>query len=360
MNQNLRCQPMTTSQDPRWARILARDPDADSLFWYSVVTTGIYCRPSCPSRRAKPQHVRIHDSLADAQASGCRPCRRCNPDGTSRQQQNTALVTAACRLIEHSEEPLTLGQLAQQLGLSPGHLHRTFRAVTGVTPKAYARTLRENQLRQQLGEADSVTGAIFAAGFNSSSTFYQQASNILGMTPKAYRGGGAREQLHFAVGDSSLGAVLVASSAKGVVCVTLGDDPELLVRDLQDRFPAAELMGADADYEQLVAQVVGLVESPGRAPDLPLDVRGTAFQQQVWQALRTIPAGQTMSYAEIARLIGQPTAARAVARACGANAIALAIPCHRVVRQDGGLSGYRWGVGRKQALLDREAKSTGS
>ncbi len=352
------CAPIKTSEDPRWQRVLARDPGADSLFWYSVITTGIYCRPSCPSRVANPLNVRLHDSLAAAKATGCRPCLRCDPDGASRQQRDSALVLAACRLLEGSHAPLTLERLAQTLGLSPSHLHRTFKAITGITPKAYARAWREAQLRQELAQANSVTEALFAAGFNSFSGFYQHSNRTLGMTPKTYRAGGANEQLHFAVGDTSLGAILVASSAKGVVCVTLGDEPEQLIRDLQERFPAASLIGADADYERVAAQLVGLVEAPGKSLDLPLDVRGTAFQQRVWQALQAIPCGQKMSYAEVANLIGQPTAARAVARACGANAIAVAIPCHRVVRQDGGLSGYRWGIERKRALLQREADGT--
>lgn len=345
---------VATIDDPRWSRVLARDPSADSLFWYSVVTTGIYCRPSCPSRHASPEHVRFHDTPEDARASGCRPCARCNPDGESPLQQQAALVTAACRLLD-ADNTLPLARLAAQIGLSASHLHRVFRRMTGVTPKAYARARREAHLREELGDAGTVTEAIFAAGFNSSSSFYRQASSTLGMTARTYRAGGDHEQLFFAVGQTSLGALLVASSARGVACVTLGDEPEQLIRDLQDRFPAATLVGADADYEKVVALVAGIVESPGTDLDLPLDLRGTAFQQRVWQALRAIPAGQTRSYTEIARAIGQPSSARAVARACGANAVAVAIPCHRVVRQDGALSGYRWGIERKRALLAREA-----
>lgn len=349
---------IATSEDPRWHRVLARDATADSLFWYSVVTTGVYCRPSCPSRSAKPEHVRIHDSLADAQATGCRPCKRCNPDDVSRQQANAALVTRVCRLIEQSEQAPTLTQLARSVERSPSHLLRTFKALVGVTPKVYAGALRAQQTRSELQQTASVTQAMYQAGYSSSGQFYRQSEAILGMSPTAYRSGGARETLHFAVGECSLGTILVASSAKGVVCVTLGDEADLLVEDLQDRFPAATLVGADADYEQVIAQVVGMVESPGTGLDLPLDVRGTAFQQRVWQALRAIPAGQTRSYSEIARDIGQPTSARAVARACGANAIAVAIPCHRVVRQDGALSGYRWGIARKRSLLEAERKSS--
>lgn len=351
-------QGLQTEDDPRWQHILARSPDADSLFWYSVVTTGVYCRPSCPSRVARPENVRIHDSLKDAQATGCRPCQRCKPDGASRQEEHAALVTRACRLIEQSEADLPLAALAQHLECSPGHVQRTFKALVGVTPKAYATAWRAQQLRSNLQQAPSVTEALYQAGFNSSGHFYGKSAAILGMSPAAYRSGGARETLHFAVGACSLGAILVASSERGVVCVTLGDDPDLLLMDLQDRFPAAHLSGADADYEQVVAQVVGMVESPDTAPDLPLDIRGTAFQQRVWQALRAIPAGETRSYAEVACAIGQPTSARAVARACGANAIAVAIPCHRVVRQDGALSGYRWGIERKQVLLAREQSKT--
>lgn len=345
-----------TADDPRWTQVLARDPEADSLFWYSVITTGVYCRPSCPSRVARPEHVRLHDSLDDARATGCRPCQRCNPDGASRQEENTAMVTRACRMIEQSEQEPSLAKLARSVGRSPSHFHRLFKRIVGITPKRYAAAWRAQYIRNELQLAQTVTQAIYQAGFSSSGHFYHQSADMLGMSPKAYRSGGVREALHFAVGDCSLGTVLVASSEKGLVCVTLGDDPELLVRDLQDRFPAATLIGADADYENLVARVVGLVEAPGLPLDLPLDVRGTVFQQRVWQALRAIPAGQTRSYAEIARAIGQPTSARAVARACGANAIAVAIPCHRVVRQDGALSGYRWGTERKQVLLEREQK----
>ena len=344
-----------TEGDPRWQQILARDPSADSLFWYSVITTGVYCRPSCPSRAARPEHVRLHDSLAQARATGCRPCLRCNPDGLSRQQDNAALVTRACRLLEQGEQAPGLAQLAQRLGRSTSHVQRTFKALTGVTPKAYAAALRAERIRTELRLAPNITRAMYLAGFSSSGQFYRHSEAILGMSPTTYQSGGACETLKFAVGECSLGAILVASSAKGVVCVTLGDEAEPLVEDLQDRFPAAKLVGADADYEQVIAQVVGMVESPGTGSDLPLDVRGTAFQQRVWQALRAIPAGQTRSYAEIARAISQPTSARAVARACGANAIAVAIPCHRVVRQDGALSGYRWGIERKRALLAREA-----
>ena len=343
------------SDDPRWARVLARDRSADGSFWYSVSTTGIYCRPSCPSRSANPKNVQLYDTLAAAKATGFRPCKRCKPDGRSLEEENAVIVARACRLIEDSEETLSLSGLASTIGLSQSHLHRVFKSVTGLTPKAYATAHRGAKLREGLVSSDSVTEAIYDAGYGSSSRFYEKSTGLLGMTPTQYRAGGLNEEIRFAVGESSLGAILVASSAKGVVAILLGNDPELLVRDLQDRFPRAKLIGADRDYESLVAQVVGLIEAPGIGFGLPLDIRGTAFQQRVWRALQEIPPGQTVSYAEIGRRIGMPKAVRAVAGACAANNLAVAIPCHRVVRNDGTLSGYAWGVDKKRALLDCEA-----
>lgn len=342
--------------DPRWARILARDKTADGQLWYSVTTTGVYCRPSCPSRRANPENVQLHDTLAGAKATGFRPCKRCNPDGTSIEAENAALVAKACRLIEESEEEPPLDALAEAVGRSPGYFHRVFKTATGLTPKAYAAAHRAKRVRQGLANGGTITGAIYDAGFNSSGRFYEKAADMLGMSPSQYRAGGLNEEIKFAVGETSLGAILVASSAKGVVAILLGDDPDALVRELQDRFRNARVLGADRAYEKLVAKVVGFVEEPRIGLDLPLDVRGTAFQQRVWQALRTIPAGETANYAEIAQRIGAPGSARAVARACAANPLAVAIPCHRVVRRDGALSGYRWGVERKRTLLEREQR----
>ncbi|WP_043649896.1 bifunctional DNA-binding transcriptional regulator/O6-methylguanine-DNA methyltransferase Ada [Chitinilyticum litopenaei] len=347
--------PASITDDPRWARIVARDRTADGQFWYSVSTTGVYCRPSCPSRLARPEHVRLHDTLASARASGCRPCLRCHPDEPAADSRHAELIARACRLLAAQDEAPPLAALAAQLGLSPGHLHRLFKAQTGLTPKAYASAQRAEKLRAALPQADSVTSAAYAAGFNSSGRFYEQSTALLGMTPSRYRAGGEREAIRFAIGQSALGAILVASSAHGVVAILLGDDPEALLRELQDRFSRAQLIGADAAYETLVAQVVALVEAPGLGHALPLDVRGTAFQQRVWQALRQIPAGQTVSYSELAARIGQPRAVRAVASACAANSLAVAIPCHRVVRTDGALAGYAWGIDRKRELLAREA-----
>jgi AraC family transcriptional regulator of adaptative response/methylated-DNA-[protein]-cysteine methyltransferase len=269
--------------------------------------------------------------------------------------KHAAEVTAACRAIENAEEAPSLAELAAKAGLSPFHFQRIFKQITGVTPKAYADAHRAGRMRESLNRCGTITEAIYEAGFNSNSRFYEKSSEMLGMAPQAFRRGGKGETLRFAVGECSLGSILVASSAKGVCCILLGDDPDALAADLQDRFPKAELIGGDEGYEDLIAKVVGFVEAPKLGLDLPLDVRGTAFQHRVWQALREIPAGSTLSYTEVAAKIGSPNAVRAVAGACAANAIAVAIPCHRLVRNDGGLSGYRWGVERKRALLEREA-----
>lgn len=262
-----------------------------------------------------------------------------------------------CRLIEKSEESPKLKQLAERAGWSASHLHRLFKAMTGVTPAQYAAGQRAARVRRELKGSDTVTEAIYGAGYNSNGRFHEASNAILGMTPSNYRSGGARTQVRFAVGGCSLGTILVARSERGICAILLGDDPDALVRDLRDRFPRAELVSPDAGFEQVVAKVVSFVDHPALGLDLPLDIRGTAFQQRVWQALRKIPAGATASYAEIAGRIGSPNSARAVARACAANALAVAVPCHRVVRGDGALAGYRWGVQRKKALLEREAGS---
>jgi AraC family transcriptional regulator of adaptative response/methylated-DNA-[protein]-cysteine methyltransferase len=347
--------PPSAADDPRWQRIIARDKTADGNLWYSVSTTGVYCRPSCPSRTANPKNVQIHDSLANAKATGFRPCKRCNPDGPSLEHENANLVAKACRIIEDSEEEPSLEELADAIGRSQSYFHRVFKAVTGLTPKDYAAANRAKKVRNGLASGNSVTEAIYDAGFNSSGRFYEKSTDMLGMTPSQYRAGGLNEEIKFAVGQTSLGAILVASSTKGIASILLGDDPDELVRNLQDRFPKAHLNGADQDYDAVVARVVGFVETPGIGLNLPLDVRGTVFQQRVWQALQEIPVGATASYAEIAQRIGAPKAVRAVAGACAENNLAVAIPCHRVVRHDGALSGYAWGVDRKRALLKREA-----
>lgn len=343
-----------TTSDPRWAAVVARDPAADGQFFYSVKTTGVYCRPSCASRTARPENVAFHATAAAAERAGFRPCKRCKPDQPVGQQ--AARVAELCRWIERAEQAPSLDTLAQHAGLSPWHLHRVFKAVTGLTPRAYAAAHRAQRIKAGLMRGATVTEAIYGAGYNSSARFYEQSNAMLGMTPSRYRAGGTDIAMRFAIGECSLGAILVAASARGICAILMGDDPDALARDLQNRFPRAELVGSDAGFERWVAQVVGFVEQPRLGLDLPLDVRGTAFQQRVWQALQKIPAGTTATYSEIAQRIGAPKSVRAVASACAANALAVAIPCHRVVRTDGGLSGYRWGVARKRALLEREAQ----
>lgn len=343
-----------TVSDPRWAAVVARDRKADGRFVYSVKTTGVYCRPSCGARPARPENVAFHATAAAAERAGFRPCKRCRPGEPSLAERNAARVARLCRFIESAPQAPALEELAKRSGMSPYHLHRVFKAVTGLTPRAYAAAHRAKRIRDGLDRSGTVTDAIYGAGYNSSGRFYEQSNGLLGMTPARYRAGGPDTGIRFAIGQCSLGAILVAASERGVCAILMGDDPGQLARDLQDRFPRANLMGGDARFEKLVARVVGLVEAPGLGLDLPLDVRGTAFQQRVWQALREIPAGATTTYTRLARRIGAPKSVRAVAGACAANALAVAIPCHRVVRSDGGLSGYRWGVERKRALLARE------
>lgn len=338
----------------RWDAVRRRDAGADGVFWYSVRSTGVFCRPSCGARPALRKNVAFHDSREEALRAGFRPCLRCKPEQPPLAERQAALVAEACRLIDAADEAPDLDTLAAAVGVSRFHFHRMFKAVTGITPKAYAQARRARRVQAGLARRATVTEAIYDAGFNSSGRFYASSPAVLGMTPSAFRAGGAGAVIRFAIGACSLGAILVASTTQGICAILIDDDPDFLVRDLQDRFPKAELIGAEAEYEQVVSRVVGMVERPELGLDLPLDVRGTAFQQRVWQVLRAVPAGRTVSYAELAELVGLPKGARAVAGACAANALAVAIPCHRVVRNDGSISGYRWGVDRKAALLDRE------
>lgn len=343
-----------TEKDPRWASVVAHNPQADGTFYYSVSTTGVYCRPSCASRLARPEHVQFHATCADAEKAGFRPCKRCQPNQPALAEQHTAIVAEACRLIAESEGAPDLAALANHAGMSRYHFHRVFKTITGLTPHDYVIANRMQKVRKNLSSSDTVTEAMYEAGYNSSGRFYETTHEILGMTPSHFRAGGARTDIRFAIGECSLGSILIAKSDLGVCAISLGDDPEVLIRDLQDTFPRANLIGGDEHFEQLVAQVVSFIEDPAIGLHLPFDIRGTAFQQRVWQALRQIPAGETASYSEIARRIGAPKAVRAVAQACGANKLAVAIPCHRVVKNDGSLSGYRWGVERKRALLQKE------
>ncbi len=345
---------LTVMRDPRWAAVVARDAGADGKFFYSVKTTGVYCRPSCAARPARPENVSYHLTTAAAESAGFRPCKRCKPDQPPLAERRAAQVAKLCRLIERSEEVPTLEELASLVGLSVFHAHRLFKNATGLTPKTYAAAHRAKRVRDELSKRKSVTEAIYGAGYSSSGRFYEESTQLLGMTPTRYRAGGVNMEIRFAIGECSLGSILVAATERGVCAILLGDDPEELVHDLERRFPRSHLIGADAGFERLVAKVVGLVERPRAGIELPLDIRGTAFQQRVWQALRKVPAGRTTSYSALASSIGAPRAVRAVAQACSANALAVAIPCHRVVRTDGELSGYRWGVERKRALLERE------
>ena len=346
--------PSFATDDARWQAVQRREAAADGAFYYSVLTTGVYCRPSCAARLPRRENVAFHASREAAEAAGFRPCQRCRPNEASVAERHASVVADACRVMEEAEEAPDLDALARTAGMSRFYFHRVFKAVTGITPKAYADAHRAERVRDELAQSATVTEAIYGAGFNSAGRFYAASPDLLGMTPTEFRSGGNGASIRFAVGECSLGSILVAATDKGVCAILFGDDPDALVRDLQDRFPKAQLIGADADFERLVATVVGFVEAPARGLDLPLDVRGTAFQQRVWQALRRIPSGSTASYAEIAGRIGRPRAVRAVAQACAANAIAVAIPCHRVVRTDGSPSGYRWGVERKRMLLERE------
>jgi AraC family transcriptional regulator of adaptative response/methylated-DNA-[protein]-cysteine methyltransferase len=348
---------ISTETDPRWATVVARDRKADGQFFYSVKTTGVYCRPSCAARLARPENVRFHPTREDAELAGFRPCKRCKPDQASHADPHAETIAAACRLIETADMPPTLEDLARHAGLSAFHFHRLFKKATGLTPKEFAAAHRDNRVRQTLSQGATVTEAIYGAGYNSNGRFYAGANRALGMTPSSYRAGGVSADIRFAVGECTLGSILVAQSDRGICAILLGDDPEKLARDLQDAFPKANLIGGDAAFERTVAQVVGFVEAPRLGLNLPLDVRGSAFQHRVWQALAKVPAGSTVSYSDIAERIGAPAAVRAVAQACGANTLAVAIPCNRVVRRDGAVSGYRWGVERKRALLAREAGS---
>jgi AraC family transcriptional regulator of adaptative response/methylated-DNA-[protein]-cysteine methyltransferase len=337
----------------RWRAVEQRDREADGVFCYAVRTTGVYCRPSCAARRPLQANVTFHATPAAARAAGCRPCKRCRPDEPASSRHADA-IARACRLKASAEEPVTIAAVAAAVGMSRFHFQRAFKATTGVTPKAYAAAERRRRLGKELRRGGAVTAAFYAAGFNSSSRFSGEAQRQLGMRPKAFREGGRDVAIRFAVGNCSLGAVLVAATERGVCALLLGDDADALARDLAKRFPNARLERGDAKFRRVIDRVVAFVDEPRASFDLPLDVRGTAFEQRVWQALGAISPGETVTYSELARRIGAPLAARAVARACAANPLAVAIPCHRVGRLDGSLAGYRWGVERKRVLLARE------
>lgn len=348
------------NDDERWQAVLNRDPAADGLFFYSVKTTGIYCRPTCPARLALRKNVQFHASCQAAEAAGFRPCQRCRPSEGSLQQRHAAVAVQTCRLIEESKTIPSLDELSAAVGVSPYHLHRLFKAHTGLTPRQYAAACRNDRTRKQMAHSRTVTEAIYRGGFNSSSRFYEAASDVLGMTPTRYRTGGQATRIEFATAQCWLGTILVAATEIGICAVLLGDNSQTLIDDLHTRFPNSEVVSGGDPFDQVIAAVVELVSAPTKAWNLPLDICGTAFQHRVWDALRQIPPGSTATYTEIARQIGRPTAVRAVAQACASNAMAVAIPCHRVVRTDGSLAGYRWGIARKRELLRRERDATGS
>jgi AraC family transcriptional regulator of adaptative response/methylated-DNA-[protein]-cysteine methyltransferase len=351
---------MTTQQRPydsRLRAVLDRDGSA-SGFVYAVATTGIYCRPGCPSRQPKPENVRFFDTPAQAERAGFRPCKRCRPDDPAHRDIGSDRVAAACRSIERAladgEPAPSLELLARNAGLSPSHFQRLFKSRAGITPKEYARAVRDERVRDALARGQSVTEAIYAAGFGAPSRFYEHADRTLGMAPAAYRKGGKGLTIRFATAESFLGTVLAGFTDLGVCAIELGDSREELVHALHGRFPEADLRDAQKKLAPLLGEVADFVRSPDHGLDLPLDIRGTAFQQRVWQELARIPAGETRTYTDVARALGSPKAVRAVAAACAANPLAVAVPCHRVVRKSGELAGYRWGLDRKKALLDSE------
>ena len=346
-----------STNEQRWLAVRRRDPAADGQFVYSVATTGVYCRPTCPSRLALRENVAFHYTCADAERAGFRPCQRCRPAGASQRERHAEAAAKACRIIETSDSFPALDALAKAVGLSRYHFHRVFKNVIGVTPRQYAAAHRTGRVRSELRARRSVTEAVYGAGFNSSSRFYERSSETLGMTPGQYRGGGRGVAIQYAVAASPLGLVLVAGTARGICSVRFGNERSALERQLREDFPGASIEQADRAFEGWVNAIVDHLDHPAGRIELPLDIRGTAFQQRVWQALREIPAGQTASYAEVAARIGQPAAVRAVARACATNPVAVIVPCHRVVKTDGALSGYRWGVERKRRLLKLEGAS---
>ena len=356
----------TTTATSRWDAVLNRDKAFDGEFVYAVKTTGVYCRASCASRKAKQINVVFFDTTSDAKVAGFRPCKRCHPDGTSFEHRRNDTVYAACERIRQSAATLSLNELASVSNLSPHHFHRVFKSVTGVTPKEYQKAIQQTRVRDALSRKRTVTEAIYEAGFNSPGRFYASSTAILGMTPQRYQKGGVNEEIRYALVSCSMGLMMVAATQRGVCSIEFGDHGDSLTQQLHERFPRAMFLPGDKTFRIWLSRILKYLDQSGHHPgewqkkllDLPLDIQGTLFQQQVWKALRDIPAGETLSYSQVAQIIGKPKAIRAVASACASNAIAILIPCHRVVRQSGELSGYRWGVTRKAELLRRESDET--
>lgn len=346
--------PMAELDDDRCWAVLERRAAPETAFVYAVRTTGIYCRPGCPSRRPKRQNVLFFRTAEAAGGAGFRPCKRCRPEAKA-GSRHAGSVARACRRIETEETEPTLAKLAAEAELSPYHFQRVFKAHVGLSPKQFAKAVRSRRLKETLESGARVTDAIYEAGYGGPSRAYEAAERGMGMTPTRWRDGGAGESIWHAVADCSLGRVIVAGTRRGICAIEFGEVDDRLVAGLRKRFPKASLAPADPEFEGWLETVLAFIETPERGLDLPLDIQGTAFQERVWSALRRIPPGTTVSYAELAATIGQPSAARAVARACASNPIAVAIPCHRAIRADGGLSGYRWGASRKRAILAQEA-----
>jgi AraC family transcriptional regulator of adaptative response/methylated-DNA-[protein]-cysteine methyltransferase len=343
------------TDDQRWQALELRDAKADGTFVYGVRTTGVYCRPSCRSRRPNRSNVQFFGNSVEAEQAGFRDCKRCLPKNSTIDDGRSKTIQMACSLIESAESLPSLAELANAVGLSPGYFHRLFKRAVGVTPREFAMSVRAERLRRGLVEGESVVGAILGAGFGSVGRGYEASSETLGMTPGEFRNGAEGQEIQYATAETSLGHLLVAATERGLCSIALGDSAEGLVEGLVKRFPKAKLAADDAEFASKLRQVVAFVELPGSKLDLPLDIRGTAFQRQVWEALRAIPRGSTATYTQIAQAIGRPSSVRAVANACGSNELAVVIPCHRVIRGDGGLGGYRWGINRKRALLDGES-----
>lgn len=349
-----------STDNQRWEALVHRDPQANDAFLYAVKTTGVYCRPGCSSRLPNQQNVTFFQTCADAEQAGFHPCKRCQPNaaGSPRHQQ-VAAIAQICKLIETSAEPLSLKELAIAAGLSQSYFQRLFKQVVGVTPKQYAVAQRAKRVRDELHQETSITQAIYDSGFGASSSFYTGATNMLGMTPTEYKQGATGVAIRFALRESFLGWVLIAATERGICAIEFDNTPDALINQLHSRFPNAQFCEADPTFINWVEQIIAFVETPAPGLSLPLDIQGTAFQQRVWQLLQTIPSGSTTNYAAIAQRLGNPKAVRAVARACAANQLAVAIPCHRVIGSNGKLTGYRWGVDRKRALLAREASMVG-
>jgi AraC family transcriptional regulator of adaptative response/methylated-DNA-[protein]-cysteine methyltransferase len=340
-----------------WDAVNARDRAMDGVFFYAVMSTGIYCRPSCPSKRPRRENVVFFRAREAAERAGFRPCKRCKPDLSDQRNPNTQIVEKVCRYIDtHPDDPVTLEALGRVLGISPFYLQRTFKALTGITPRAYADSRRLNSLKTGLRDGHSVTRSLYDAGYGSSSRLYERASSQLGMTPSRYRKQGSGVAIQYTIATTRIGNMLLAATDRGICCIRFGDSTADLERELYTEYPKAEIARSDRKLGEHVKAIRAIIQGDS-TESLPLDIQATAFQRRVWEALRTIPRGTTKSYSKIAADIGHPKAARAVARACATNPVAVAIPCHRVVREDGSMGGYRWGVERKKKLLALEAGS---